>query len=128
MRKRIAISLLILFLGANTDLTQLLKMPVLIHHYLEHRADDASQSFADFLKLHYSNHLNHGDTKHHDHTKLPYKTSDYATAHSLMAFEAPVSFMVPNPPIYHVKLVPGYNGFMYSFAIVSTIWQPPKHA
>jgi hypothetical protein len=126
LKKSIAISFLALFVCVNTDMAQLFKLPVLFHHYLEHQEDDHNQSFADFLELHYGKQLQHSDTEHHDHEKLPFKTSDCAAAHLTMAFVTPSLCVAPKPTLYPTKITPCYNGFMYSFSITSSIWQPPK--
>jgi hypothetical protein len=124
--KLVAISLLTVFLGANTELHQLLRLPVLIHHFFEHHDQEPDESFADFLNEHYSDNQNHSDTNHNDHENLPFKTNDCATAHVSIAFVNPTSFSISRPKTFQDKVSPIYNGLFYSSSVVGSIWQPPK--
>ena len=131
MKKVIAISFLFIFLSAYTELSQLLRLPILIHHFLDHQEQEPNETFADFLNEHYSNHQNHSDHDHHNdhnnhHDNLPFKTTDCATAHVSLAFVNPIKFSIPRPTFFHDKISPIYNEAFYSFAVVSNIWQPPK--
>ncbi|NBU04883.1 MAG: hypothetical protein EBT39_00830 [Sphingobacteriia bacterium] len=126
MKKLIAISFLFVFLFANTELHQLLRLPMLIHHFSEHHDQEPDESFADFLNEHYSDHHNHSDNDHHDHDNLPFKTKDCATAHVSLAFLNHIQFSVLRPTAFYDKISPIYNGAFYSSAVVSNIWQPPK--
>lgn len=74
MKKVIAIFFIFSFLSANTALGEFLKLPLLIHHYIEHNQDNNSHSFLDFLTMHYRADDNH----HHndsEHEHLPLKQS-----------------------------------------------------
>jgi hypothetical protein len=126
LKKLIAISFLFVFLSANTELHQLLKLPVLIHHFFEHHKQEPSESFAEFLSEHYITHLDYSDKDNHDHDNLPFKTPDCATAHISLAFVNHIQFSVPRPTAFYDKISPIYNGAFYSSAVVSNIWQPPK--
>lgn len=126
LKKAIAISLLFVFLGAKTELHQLLRLPVLIHHFLDHHYQELGESFADFLNQHYSDHQNHSDGNHHDHDNLPFKATDCAKAHFSLAFVNPIPFFIPRPTAFYDKIPPTYNGAFYYSSIVSKIWQPPK--
>ena len=126
MKRLIALSLLFVFLGANTKLHQLLKLPVLIHHFLEHQTQEPNETIADFLVEHYSDTQNHSEPDHHNHDNLPFKTNDCATAHVLIAFENHISFSVPSPNSFKNAGSPIYDGVIYFSVFHSIIWQPPK--
>jgi len=126
LKKIIAISFLFVFLGANSELHQLLRLPVLIHHFFDHQEQEPDETFADFLNEHYSNHQNHSDNDHHDHDNLPFKTTDCATAHVSLAFVNPIQISISRPIVFQDKISSSYNGAFYSSTIVSNIWQPPK--
>lgn len=53
MRKMLAISLISLHLFGNTELAQLLNLPELIRHYLQHQHQNHSLGFLSFLFQHY---------------------------------------------------------------------------
>ena len=126
MKKIVSILFLLIFLAANTELHQLLRLPVLIHHYLEHRQEKPNTSYVDFLADHYADHQTHSDNNHHDHENLPFKTSDCATAHNSMAFVNQTQFLVQRPNTFQDKVLPIYDGGICVSAFLSTIWQPPK--
>lgn len=54
MRKTLAITLVSLHLLANTEASQLLKLPQLIHHYFQHHRQDPSINFFQFIVMHYA--------------------------------------------------------------------------
>lgn len=125
MKRVIAISFLFIFLTANTAFGQLLRLPTLIHHYIEHVELDNSSLF-EFLSEHYAKTINHPDDKHHDHEKLPFKTTDCHTSQ--------VVTLVPQPTFAISQIIfntveikkPIYNQQHYSNAYLNSIWQPPR--
>jgi hypothetical protein len=73
MRKYIAIFFLLLFSVSVTEAGQLLKLPFLITHYIDHSQRIEQISFGDFLKEHYlSDHTDDGDEQ--EDRNLPFKT------------------------------------------------------
>lgn len=126
LKKVIAISFLFVFLCANTELHQLLRIPVLVHHFFEHNQQEPDETFADFLNEHYSGQQNDSDNDHHEHDNLPFKSADCATAHVLLAFVSEAQFSITRQVIFKDKISPIYNRAFYSSSVVNTIWQPPK--
>jgi hypothetical protein len=128
LKKVIALSLLFTFLSANTELHQLLNLPMLIHHYFSHHQDEHDKSFAHFLSDHYSSNPEHTeDDKHeHEHDNLPFKTNHCATMHSVTAFNHPHNFSLSEPNIVSEKVEVIYNVLIYSSSALTNIWQPPK--
>jgi hypothetical protein len=59
-------------LSGGTFLPEVLKLPLLISHFQEHQAEDASITFFEFLKLHYNDN-EHTQNSNHPHEKLPFK-------------------------------------------------------
>lgn len=127
VKKLAAISFLFVFLFANTEFRQLLKLPVLVHHYLEHVELDENESLVNFLKIHYEREINHPDDIHGDHQRLPFKTADFHSAHIPVIlphthFELPAAgerTEVQDNKIYSIEE-------HYSFAHLKNIWQPPR--
>ncbi|MCE9540348.1 MAG: hypothetical protein K8R85_14200 [Bacteroidetes bacterium] len=125
MKKLIAISFVFVFLYANTEMHQLLKLPVLVHHYLEHCKEANNSSFVGFLYNHYNSEKPHSDNDHHDHQNLPFKT-DCANIHTSFAFTGHHQYSFQSTPPVSVKVNVVYNEIIYSSASLSNIWQPPK--
>ncbi len=125
LKRFIAISFLTLVLATNTELGQLFKLPVLIHHYLEHVELDGQKSFADFLAEHYSSEINHPDDAHSDHENLPFKAIDFHIAQGLIfvshpEFNLTASSLASSSP----KRIAG-NQNLHSTDAGDNIWQPP---
>jgi len=59
VKKGIIIFFLLSFLSANTAFGEVLKLPLLIHHYFEHSQEDNDNSIIDFLAKHYIEDINH---------------------------------------------------------------------
>jgi hypothetical protein len=123
----LVISFLFVFIGATTAFGELLKLPVLIHHFSDHIQDEKNTdfSFFDFLAEHYTGDINHSD-KHHDHSNLPFKT--------LNTHIAQVLTIVPQS-IYHFPQVIAVRSKLkgvfhtqqnYSNTYLDSIWQPPR--
>ncbi len=53
MRKKLAILLISLHLLGNTEAGQAFKLPKLLDHFTQHRQNDPSLSFMDFIFMHY---------------------------------------------------------------------------
>lgn len=110
---------------AQTELHQLLKLPVLISHFMEHRAVNPHISLGSFLALHYLNAPIHDDDYERDQ-QLPFKASDCMTSqvHSTAPVLTSIELQHPQPeaPIAH-------NGYYRCFLPTpgtAEIWQPPK--
>ncbi len=72
MRKRLA-QILIFFAALHClNLDQLLKLPVLVAHFLEHKDRDNSIRVMDFLSMHYWGHDINDDDDERDR-QLPFK-------------------------------------------------------
>jgi hypothetical protein len=124
MKKIVTLSFLLLFLSASTEFGQLLRLPVLVHHYLEHRNQN-NQSLADFLDEHYTGRINHPDDRHHDHERLPFKAECHAAQLVTIAPSAFFSFSkMPYVAVESVRT--DRDAQQYSNAYLNSIWQPPR--
>jgi hypothetical protein len=130
LKKLIAISLLSIFLCANTEIGQLLRLPALIHHYLEHHDDtsddDHDISFIDFFKKHYNENNNHSGNAKHDHQNLPFKTTDCHAVNTVIALLQQTVFTLQTTSIIFAKNIASYTEQQYTSKSFSSIWQPPK--
>lgn len=125
MRKVIAISFLFIFLTANTVFGQVLRLPTLVHHYLEHVEWDNS-TLLEFLSEHYAATINHPDDKHRDHQKLPFKTIDCQTSQVITIIPQPISLICQIIP-EAIELKKNIRDQQhYSNAYLNSIWQPPR--
>src|SRR5690606_31054832 len=77
MKKVWAIFFLLTFLNAHTAFGEVLKLPILIHHYIDHFEQDQDTSIIHFFVKHYQVKANHKhNNSHNEHDKLSFKTVD----------------------------------------------------
>ena len=125
VKRLIAISFLFIFLITNTVFGQLLRLPTLIHHYLEHVEWD-NTTFLEFLNEHYAKEINHPDDKHNDHEKLPFKNIDVQSS-QVLSIAPQHDFMLSKPVFILVERKRSIHKQQhYSNAYLDSIWQPPR--
>ena len=120
-----AIGFLIIYLVANTELHQFLRLPVFFDHLREHRQENPDLGLMGFIVLHYFSG-NPQDSDHERDEQLPFKSNDCVAAPSAVAILTVISFErlldVPsnttNTSIYKSP----FNPSSFQF----TIWQPPR--
>ena len=124
MRHGIAILLAFLIMGASVHLDEWMKTPFLIHHFIEHRSQDAETSIFDFLAVHYTIMSLAGLQMTHDNDrKLPAKSDPPFPPHlTVFVFEEENAIVVYPVSVNH--------GFLNSITKILVrgfdIWQPPK--
>ena len=121
MRQRIAIFSLLIYSLSFTEFHQVLRLPLLVEHYQEHKAKVNSLSFWEFLVLHYQSDVAHDDRDN----RLPFKDCGHSIATATVALpsyaiEFVYSVHDTNRPEFpdYVSPLSGRNGI--------DIFQPPK--
>ncbi len=117
---------LVVFLFANTEMHQLLKLPVLVHHFIEHRHQNQEESLIHFLLEHYNDRSSHCNDNHNDHNNLPFKTHDCATVHSTVILNTISSFVIEEPIRISRQVAILKDKLFVSSTFLFNIWQPPK--
>lgn len=124
MRKRISILFLFIFLVSATEFGQILRVPILIGHYVEHKTMDQGLDFLNFLQLHYNQSLQEQNDPLHD--KLPFLSQ--ISVVSFTAIVMPYNLF----KVQNIGLLPVQKKNIYHYvpniesSYLSTIWQPPK--
>ena len=125
MRKAFAAFFLAIMLLTQSPLQQLLKLPVLVEHYSEHKIRSHGEiSFLEFINLHYfTSHPDDGD--YHRDQQLPFRTSEVVMISSTVVVPEQI---VPEfrPPVFEEKTFPLFNMTGPSSLFTFDIWQPPK--
>lgn len=80
MRKAFAVIFLAVYSLSFTECHQVLKMPLLLTHYLEH-SSSVDMTFIEFLVMHYETDVPHDDTD----MSLPFKTCGNSQANQTVA-------------------------------------------
>ena len=125
VKKSLSILLLSVYLLTSTQMAELIKIPVLVGHYMEHR-EYGQLSFYQFLNIHYNCNEPH-HAIHKSDSKLPFMT--YQGTSSFAVFLTPVfqeiqkeaSVIYPDPKGSYFTY-----SFFYSSTFHSSIWQPPR--
>lgn len=124
MKKLISILLLTLYLVSTTELYQLLKMPLLIEHYIQHKDLNPEMSFTAFLKTHYDHPVK--DSDHDQDQRLPFVSHANLLA-VVFTINSSLDFhcieKVCNP--IEIKKT-FYKNALYNKEILNSIWQPPR--
>lgn len=129
VRSKSAYLLIAFYLLVTTELSQLLKLPILAGHFLEHKAATKKLTIYQFLYIHYGQN----DVKYPDYEedmKLPFKESSN--------FLLQTNVIAP-PQIFRVTLSKNLskvlhkkkyftNDSLLTSSFPSNIWQPPKKA
>jgi hypothetical protein len=116
-----AIGLLLTYLISFTEFKEVLRMPLLIQHYGEHKAKAGEMSFFEFLAMHYETDIAHDDRDN----RLPFKDCNHSFIGQVVLL-----------PIQKISLAdrtevnsPAYQFFYLLHEprlIASDIFQPPK--
>jgi len=122
VKKILPILFLSIYLVSVTELHELFKLPQLVEHFIEHKAEDKQTTFLDFLVLHYSNSDDGGE-----HSKLPFKAHHDNGNIINSGFVAFNSFclVIKSTPI-ESKIYKTHSIDFISSSFLSSIWQPPK--
>ncbi|MGB3130807.1 MAG: hypothetical protein WBB26_03940 [Saprospiraceae bacterium] len=126
MKKGFAIFFLVLYVVSTTQVIEILKLPMLLSHFQDHRIQDKEISFLDFLEMHYLNG-NPIDEDYAQDMKLPFKSTGESTI-NFISFYTPCTYFEPFDvaPIKEgtQKFFDHHN--MNASSFLSSIWQPPK--
>ncbi|HRO41556.1 MAG TPA: hypothetical protein PL009_01885 [Flavipsychrobacter sp.] len=125
LRRLLSILFLSVYLIAATEMQQLLKLPLLIEHYTEHKQQSSHLSLWQFLRMHYANG-NEKDADYDKDMKLPFKTHT-ETVHLLLFLSSVSHFSVAERIIYAIpqKFVIHADDVVHA-AYAAAIWQPPR--
>jgi hypothetical protein len=126
VKKTIALFFLATTLLSTTQLSELLKLPLLVQHYAVHKEQNQALSFLGFLELHYAQE-NPKAPDYDTDMKLPFK-SGTSVSQSFQTFcsQLPDFGFIRKPYVLMPeKQEPAYR-FTYTTSYVSAIWQPPQ--
>lgn len=126
LKKFLSIFLLSIYLISITELSQLVKLPLLMEHFTEHKQKDVDMSLWKFLQIHYSqNKLNDADDE--KDMKLPFK-SHHGCISSIVSESVPFNYyyFTSKPVFSHSNSYSSYTEQFLTSACLTSIWQPPK--
>lgn len=129
MRIWVARFLLLSFLFAGTELHQVLRLPALVLHFIEHQATSPELSFLAFIEDHYSDPEN--ATQGHDekHEQLPFKDNHCLQVHfSVVAIPTvhSILLMAPESELLNTEPTILPTDHFVCNAHNGDVWNPPK--
>ena len=125
MKKSISIAFLLIYLFSATELSQLVKLPTLVEHFSEHKQQNETMSFWDFLCIHYAGKFSK-DNDYEKDMKLPFKSHDTSQTFIFVA-NPPVTPYISSLSInFKEKTFCHYDEQFLPTFYLSGIWQPPK--
>ena len=127
MKKYLAISLFSIYLFSTTEMYQLLKMPLLIEHYFDHREENKDLTLFQFLNMHYSN-PHPKDANDAKDRQLPFKSHSNCASAISVNYILSETFSLDRPELEaQTKRAVYKNDFLIN-TLLSKIWQPPRHS
>jgi hypothetical protein len=114
-------------LFSTTELGELLKLPILVHHYFEHEEEHDHISILGFLKEHYAE-LHKTENKHHadHHRQLPFKTYDHSFLTGNTSIVPSIYSNTEALTLTLIKSVSFSKDTSFYSHFLADIWQPPR--
>ncbi len=125
MRKTALILLVAMYSLTLTEFHQLLKIPALVEHFVEHHREDPSLTLMSFLKMHYPGKYLVDDDYSKDQ-QLPFRSSDCSATNAFFVV-LPAIGEVEHPayPEPRIDFLPEKEN-AYTFLDSRDIFQPPR--
>lgn len=121
MKRILAISLIVLYVNSNTEFHEVLRLPLLVEHFTEHKKLVGDISFWEFLVMHYNTNASHDA----DDSRLPFKDPAHSFTSPTIAIAIPKIILRETQFIAEVLHVSSYKeNFLASH--LSDIFQPPR--
>jgi hypothetical protein len=124
VNKKAAYIFLAIYLLGATELSQLLKIPLLIEHYTEHKLDNGNLSLLSFMYMHYVG--DDGDTTDEQKDQnLPFKSAHFQMQNTVVfavfKYELPKIFVNMNRSVWPVM-----QSNSLSTIALGSLFRPPR--
>jgi hypothetical protein len=124
VNKKAAYIFLAIYLLGATELSQLLKIPLLIEHYTEHKLDNGNLSLLSFMYMHYV--VDDGATTDEQKDQnLPFKSAHFqmqnTVVFSIFKYELPKIFVNMNRSVWPVM-----QSNSLSTIALGSLFRPPR--
>jgi len=123
VKRLLAILLIVLYVNSNTEFHEVLRLPLLVEHFTEHKKLVGDISFWGFLVMHYKTNASHDA----DDSRLPFKDPAHSFTAPTLAVTSPKIILKEAQLITEVSHISNYTeNFIASH--LSDIFQPPRLA
>ena len=125
MKRKIAITLALIYIFSATELNQLWKFPIFVSHFIEHRQESPDITLINFITLHYFS----GDERDSDYARdeqLPFRDDSQCligAISSIVPSSASVSYQ---SEILHLIVFTPKTQEGKPNRYQTEIWQPPR--
>ncbi len=129
MKNKLSILFLIVYLFTATSFLELLKIPILIEHYVEHKNTDKNLSFIGFMVIHYFSKTVI-DQDYEKDKKLPFKSDNTCNNCNVSHVYISQYNKVDIQDFFNETTLNTYYFIKDDFSISrchNNIWQPPKY-
>lgn len=126
MRRYLIILFLFAYLFSSTELHQLLRLPYLVSHFIEHSNINSSLNFSEFIHQHYAEEHKKDQDKKDE--QLPFKSHKDCIVLSDINTPPQNLFTLIEHAFKHKKEYFIEYKIEFNSADKSSIWQPPKLA
>lgn len=125
MQRHFSLFLLSLYLFSATEAYQILKLPMLAMHFIQHCNDDPAMTLEAFLKMHYAEKTVFDEDWQED-MQLPFKTCQHGELSTLATIRTE-PLVLPLPLIHEDSstFIPHLPS-LYGIIKVTKIFQPPR--
>ena len=124
----LSILLISAYLLSSTEFSQLLKLPLLLEHFNEHKTWNEGTTLWSFMIMHYTNN----DVKYADHDKdmrLPFKSNEGSVHSIVLTFiHSPTLLTLIKPVVIDLNEYNLRENICFNSTYLSNIWQPPKYS
>ncbi len=125
MKKWFSILMLSPYLFSTTELYQFLKVPILIEHFIEHKSQNNTISFFQFIKMHYQNPVK--DADYDKDQKLPFIVhSEHMVVVFTITPRLHLDFKSHRLRLFSKDKIVAYDDLFLDVDYFNAIWQPPK--
>lgn len=126
MRSSLLISLIVIHLLGNTELGELLKLPRLIAHYIQHHSENPAIGFLDFVSMHYISGNDGSTADDWQDQQLPCHNAKQQHSFSQILTPEIKTNDISIDPLTQQKVLGGNLQQWFSAGFVSLIIQPPR--
>lgn len=124
MKERAAIFLMFIYLLGATNACQVLKLPLLVTHFIKHKKESPHITLGSFFKMHYIDPQPF-DADYQQDMQLPFKkTPDTFCRNTPYELSLP-KIVLKSPELYSV-VQPVLNDDIPHILLTGNIFQPPK--
>ncbi|MCF3107619.1 hypothetical protein LL912_02390 [Niabella sp. CC-SYL272] len=115
--------MLSVYLVSATEVSQLLKIPILVKHFVDHRQQDPGMTLWAFLKMHYDHPVK--DADYQTDQQLPFVTHSGSLT-LVFTTDTHFSLEIKKWVFPFPKRITPYKNVFYDKDVFNAIWQPPR--